>query len=198
MKLAFYFSFAAARRNPKVIHLMQTFPLCLRTFKYHLPSTLTKTHVASFQRDPTMAAAQHHHKHSARAQVPCDRCRMVLVVVWLQSFLLQHSSGFIVRNNRVCSTAPDGTASMTATFMSTTSAPPSKRYWDTPQLNVPEKFLRAIREEPWRGMFEPCVDHPLTEIEIEGEVPVGLVGTLFRNGKLYFSFVRLILLALYS
>lgn len=46
---------------------------------------------------------------------------------------------------------------------------------------VPDKVLQAIREEPWRGLFEPCVDHALTEIEVEGIVPKDLQGTLFRN-----------------
>ncbi|CAM9157061.1 unnamed protein product [Scytosiphon promiscuus] len=55
-------------------------------------------------------------------------------------------------------------------------------YWDKPHPEVPEKFLKGIREEPWRGILEPCVDHPLTEIEVEGEVPAALQGTLFRNG----------------
>ncbi|CAN0509937.1 unnamed protein product, partial [Laminaria digitata] len=50
---------------------------------------------------------------------------------------------------------------------------------------VPDKVLQAIREEPWRGLFEPCVDHPLTEIEVEGTVPEALQGTLFRNGESY-------------
>ncbi|CAN0542066.1 unnamed protein product [Laminaria digitata] len=58
-------------------------------------------------------------------------------------------------------------------------------YWGivTPQQGVPDKVLQAIREEPWRGLFEPCVDHPLTEIEVEGIVPEALQGTLFRNGE---------------
>lgn len=55
-------------------------------------------------------------------------------------------------------------------------------YWESPRPGVPEKFLRAIRDEPWRGNFEPCEDHPLTEIEVEGNVPLGLEGTMFRNG----------------
>ncbi|CAM9785246.1 unnamed protein product, partial [Hapterophycus canaliculatus] len=55
-------------------------------------------------------------------------------------------------------------------------------YWDRPHPEVPEKFLKLIREQPWRGVLEPCVDHPLTEIEVEGEVPAALQGTLFRNG----------------
>lgn len=57
-------------------------------------------------------------------------------------------------------------------------------YWDQPQQTVPDRFLHAIRKEPWRGALEPCVDHPLTEIEVEGKVPKGLEGTLFRNGEL--------------
>ena len=58
-------------------------------------------------------------------------------------------------------------------------------YWGigTKRQGVPDKVLQAIREEPWRGLFEPCVDHPLTEIEVEGTVPEGLEGTLFRNGE---------------
>ena len=58
-------------------------------------------------------------------------------------------------------------------------------YWGigTPQQGVPDKVLQAIREEPWRGHFEPCVDHPLTETEVEGTVPKALQGTLFRNGE---------------
>ncbi|CAN0546387.1 unnamed protein product, partial [Laminaria digitata] len=50
-----------------------------------------------------------------------------------------------------------------------------------PPPGVPDKVLLAIREEPWRGLFEPCVGHPLTEIEVEGIVPKGLQGTLFRS-----------------
>ncbi|CAN0550764.1 unnamed protein product [Ectocarpus sp. 8 AP-2014] len=48
---------------------------------------------------------------------------------------------------------------------------------------VPEVFLQSIREEPWRGTLQPCIDHPLTEIEVTGKVPKTLEGTLFRNGK---------------
>lgn len=59
----------------------------------------------------------------------------------------------------------------------------TKGYWDSPHPGVPEKFAQAVAEEPWRGLFEPCEDHPLTEIEVEGEVPPSLEGTLFRNGK---------------
>lgn len=59
----------------------------------------------------------------------------------------------------------------------------TQSYWEKPHPDVPEKFLRSIREEPWRGILEPCVDHPLTEIEVEGEVPAALQGTLFRNGQ---------------
>ena len=59
----------------------------------------------------------------------------------------------------------------------------SQPFWDKPQPGVPERFLQRIKEEPWRGVFEPCVDHPLTEIKVEGEVPQALEGTLFRNGK---------------
>lgn len=51
------------------------------------------------------------------------------------------------------------------------------------QQGVPEVFLQSIREEPWRGALQPCVDHPLTEIEVTGKVPKALEGTLFRNGK---------------
>ncbi|CBN76892.1 carotenoid oxygenase [Ectocarpus siliculosus] len=47
---------------------------------------------------------------------------------------------------------------------------------------VPEVFLQSIREEPWRGTLQPCIDHPLTEIEVTGKVPKTLEGTLFRNG----------------
>eukprot|EP00904_Undaria_pinnatifida_P007140 jgi/Undpi1/3556/HiC_scaffold_16.g06928.m1 len=59
-------------------------------------------------------------------------------------------------------------------------------YWGigTPQQGVPDKVLQAIREEPWRGLFEPCVEHPLTEVEVEGTVPKALQGTMFRNGRL--------------
>lgn len=58
-------------------------------------------------------------------------------------------------------------------------------YWGigTPQQGVPDKVLQAIREEPWRGLFEPCVEHPLTEVEVEGTVPKALQGTMFRNGE---------------
>lgn len=59
----------------------------------------------------------------------------------------------------------------------------SQSFWDKPQLGVPERFLQRIKEEPWRGALEPCIDHPLTEINVDGEVPQALEGTLFRNGK---------------
>ena len=59
----------------------------------------------------------------------------------------------------------------------------SQPFWDKPQPGVPERFLQRIKEEPWRGALEPCVDHPLTEIKVEGEVPQALEGTLFRNGE---------------
>lgn len=58
-----------------------------------------------------------------------------------------------------------------------------KGFWDSPRTGVPAKFSRAIAEEPWRGLFEPCVDHSLTEIEVEGKMPDSLEGTLFRNGE---------------
>eukprot|EP00752_Nemacystus_decipiens_P018008 g16141.t1 len=58
----------------------------------------------------------------------------------------------------------------------------SPSFWDEAQLGVPERFLQSIKEEPWRGALEPCVDHPLTEIKVDGEVPPALEGTLFRNG----------------
>ena len=56
-------------------------------------------------------------------------------------------------------------------------------FWDEQQLGVPESFLQAIKEEAWRGALEPCTEHSLTEIAVDGEVPQGLQGTLFRNGK---------------
>lgn len=59
----------------------------------------------------------------------------------------------------------------------------SQSFWDKPQPGVPEIFLKSIKEEPWRGALEPCVDHPLTEIKVEGSVPQDLEGTLFRNGE---------------
>eukprot|EP00903_Cladosiphon_okamuranus_P015610 g14414.t1 len=74
---------------------------------------------------------------------------------------------------------------MASGSMSTACAPSNttaQLYWDKPQLGVPQSFLQAIKEEPWRGVFEPCTEHPLTEIEVEGEVPQALQGTLFRNG----------------
>ncbi|CAM9978437.1 unnamed protein product, partial [Pylaiella littoralis] len=46
------------------------------------------------------------------------------------------------------------------------------------QPAVPGGFLRAIREEPWRGVFEPCVDHSLTETEVEGKIPQNIRWTL--------------------
>lgn len=48
---------------------------------------------------------------------------------------------------------------------------------------MPAELLQHIRDEPWRGNLEAPLEHPLTEIEIEGEVPAALTGTLFRNGQ---------------
>ena len=59
----------------------------------------------------------------------------------------------------------------------------SQVFWDKPQPGIPDRFLKAIKEEPWRGALEPCTDHPLTEIKVDGQVPKGLEGTLFRNGE---------------
>ena len=64
-----------------------------------------------------------------------------------------------------------------------TTAGEKENYWDKHRPEVPGKFLESIRTETWRGMFEPCSDHPLTEVQVEGKVPQGLEGTLFRNGE---------------
>lgn len=70
----------------------------------------------------------------------------------------------------------------TANTAPSDSGTSTQDYWDTPRAGVPDKFMGAIREEPWRGLFEPCIDHPLTEVKVDGEVPKALEGTLFRNG----------------
>ena len=74
------------------------------------------------------------------------------------------------------------TASAARASMST-AASIQQGYWAKAHSGVPASLLKQIREEPWRGALEPCIDHPLTEITVEGEVPKALQGTLFRNGK---------------
>lgn len=64
-----------------------------------------------------------------------------------------------------------------------TTVDEKENYWDKHRPEVPGKFLESIRTEKWRGMFEPCSDHPLTEVHVEGAVPQELEGTLFRNGE---------------
>ena len=89
--------------------------------------------------------------------------------------LLHHGSAFTGRMT-ISNTAR---SSMVSTVSSTRQG-----YWEQTR-SVPGRFLQRIREEPWRGALEPCLDHPLTEIMVEGEVPKALQGTLFRNGKRY-------------
>lgn len=72
-----------------------------------------------------------------------------------------------------------------STVATPTAAIDKENYWDKHHPEVPRKFLDSIRTEPWRGIFEPCSNHPLTEVQVEGKVPRGLEGTLFRNGEEY-------------
>ena len=73
--------------------------------------------------------------------------------------------------------------SITATPAVAGEGDTSRYYWGKSHPEVPKKFLESIRTEPWRGVFEPCADHPLTEIQVEGKLPRGFEGTLFRNGE---------------
>jgi hypothetical protein len=56
-------------------------------------------------------------------------------------------------------------------------------YWSAKQREeeVPPVYLQSIRAEPWRGMLEPVEDQELAEVQVvEGSIPKGLKGTLFR------------------
>lgn len=115
--------------------------------------------------------------------------RVTTAIVFLASFhsllRLQDCSALLIRN---VGTGPRrGWRPLTLSAGSVIAAPTTsnekENYWDKHRLEVPGKFLESIRTETWRGMFEPCSDHPLTEIQVEGKVPTGLEGTLFRNGE---------------
>lgn len=103
------------------------------------------------------------------------------------SLHLRDCSALLIRSRALGLNKPVRRPLIISFAESTTTAPTNatdkETYWDKHRPEVPRKFLESIRKEPWRGMLEPCFNHPLTEVQVEGKVPEGLEGTLFRNGE---------------